>query len=100
MKKVPNRVVRASNALKFFSCYYGQIDIKDSKEHLSLSLSLITNVTCGLEEHEEQVIRDSHRCDQQVDPRTAGVRTVDNFVSYKEVIQVTDQTVTVGIKEN
>lgn len=31
MKKMPNRVVRASNALKFFSCYYGQIDIKDSK---------------------------------------------------------------------
>lgn len=98
MKKMSNRVVRASIAPKLFSCYYGQIDIKDSKEHLSLSL--ITDVTCGLEEHEEQVIRDSHRCDQQVDPRTAGVRTVDNFVSYKEVIQVTDQTVTVGIKKN
>lgn len=96
MKEMPNRIVRASNSRKLFSCYYGQIDIQDSKEHLSL----ITDVTCGLEEHEEQVIRDSHRCDQQVDPRTAGIRTVDNFVSYKEVIQVTDRTVTVGTKEN
>lgn len=54
VRKMPNRIDRASNALKFFSCY---------------------------------------------DPRTAGVRTVDNFVFYKEVIQVTDQTVTVGIKD-
>lgn len=45
------------------------------------------------------MIRDSLKCDQQVDPRTAGVRTVDSFVFYKEVIQVTDQTVAVGIKD-
>lgn len=41
MKKMPNRIVRVSNALKFFSCYYGKIDINDSKEHLSLFLSLL-----------------------------------------------------------
>lgn len=70
--------------LSSFHVITGKLTSK-TLNNISLSLSLITDVTCGLEAHEEQVIRESHRCDQQVDPWTAGVRTVDNFVFYKEV---------------